>query len=99
MVAMVVFLIAAVGLAQLLAMTTRMHLQAQSTTEATRLAQEKVDELTTLYFEIDPSIQISGADALNVNISDPLTLTRPRWASPAGRRSWLDRPPPRNPEP
>ena len=50
MVAMVVFLVAAVGLAQLLAMTTRMHLQAQNATEATRLAQGKIDELATLDF-------------------------------------------------
>ena len=64
MVAMEVFLIAAVGLAQLLAMTMQMRLQAQNTTEATRLAQGKIDELTTLDFEIDPSIQITSADVL-----------------------------------
>lgn len=88
MVAMVVFLIAAVGLAQLLALTTRMHLQAQNTTEATRLAQGKLDELTTLDFEIDPSIQISGADALHVNTPDyfdtPVMGVTRRWAVVAG---------------
>ena len=47
MVALVVFLVASVGLAQLLAMTTRMHLQANNTTEATRLAESKIDELMT----------------------------------------------------
>ena len=70
MVAMVVFLIAATGLAQSLAMTTQIHLQAQNTTEAKRLAQGKIDELTTLDFEIDPSIQVTSADVLNADMPD-----------------------------
>ena len=88
MVAMVVFLVAAVGLAQLLAMTTRMHLRAQNTTEATRLAQGKFDELTTLDFGIDPSIQITSADVLDVNMPNyfdtPATGITRRWAVVAG---------------
>ena len=84
MVAMVVFLVAAVGLAQLLPMTTRMHLQAQNTTEATRLAQGKIDELTTLGFGIDPSIQITSADVLNMDMPNyfdtPATGVTRRWS-------------------
>ena len=88
MVAMVVFLIATVGLAQLLAMTTRMHLQAQNATEATRLAEGKIAALTTLAFGIDPSIQITDADVLNVNIphyfDTPATGVTRRWSVIAG---------------
>ena len=47
-----------------------MHLQSQNTTEATRLAQEKIDELTNLDFATDPSIQITNADVLSVNVPD-----------------------------
>ena len=57
MVAMVVFLIAATGLAQLLAMTTQIHLQAQNTTEAKRLAQGKyrrVDDVRFRDRSLDP---------------------------------------------
>ena len=88
MVAMVVFLVAAVGLAQLLAMTTRMHLQAQNTTEATRLAQGKIDELSTLDFGTDASIQITSADVLNVDVPNyfdtPATGVTRRWSVVAG---------------
>lgn len=88
MVAMLVFLVAAVGLAQLLAMTTRMHLTAQNTTEATRLAEGKLDELTALDFVTDPSIQITTTDVLETNVSNyfdtPDTGVTRRWSVVAG---------------
>ena len=70
MVAMVVFLVASVSLAQLMAMTTRMQLLAQNTTEATRLAEMKLDELATLDFATDPSIQITTPDVLETDVVD-----------------------------
>ena len=88
MVAMVVFLVAAVGLAQLLAITTRMHLQAENTTEATRLAQGKIAELTALDFATDPSIQITEADALSTDVPNyfdtPENGVTRRWSVVAG---------------
>ena len=88
MVAMVVLLIVAVGLAQLLAMTIRIHLQAESTAETTRLAQGKIDELTTLNFGTEPSIQITSADVLNADIPNyfdtPATGITRRWSVVAG---------------
>lgn len=88
MVAMVVFLVAAVGLAQLLAMTTRMHLQAENTTAATRLAQGKIDELTALDFATDPSMQITETDVLSTDVPNYFDtpengITR-RWSVVAG---------------
>jgi len=88
MVAMVVFLVTAVGLAQLLALTTRMHLQAENTTEATRLAEGKIAELTTLDFATDPSIQITEADVLSTDVPNyfdtPENGVTRRWSVVAG---------------
>ena len=88
MVAMTIFLAASVGVAQLLAMTTRMHIQAQNTTEATRLAESKLDELSSLDFATDPSIQITSADALNQNVANyfdtPDANVIRRWVVTAG---------------
>ena len=88
MVAMVIFLVASVSIAQLLAMTTRMHLQAHNGTEATRLAEAKLDELKTLDFDIDPSIQITTGDALNTDIANyfdlPATGVVRRWSVTPG---------------
>ena len=65
-----------------------MHLQAQNATEATRLGQGKIDELATLDFGTDPSIQITSDDALNVNTpscfdTPAMGVTR-RWSVVAG---------------
>ena len=88
MVALVVFLVASVGLAQLLAMTTRRHLQANNTTEATRLAESKLDELMTLDFGTDLSIQVAAAAVLNMNVINyfdtPVGGATRRWSVTAG---------------
>ena len=88
MVAMVVFLVASVSLAQLLAMTTRMQLQAQNTTEATRLAEIKLDELKTLDFATDPSIQITTQDVLDADVVNyfdaPASGVTRRWSVGTG---------------
>ena len=88
MIAMTIFLVASVGIAQLLAMTTRMHIQAQSTAEATRLAEAKLEELASLDFATDPSIQMTAADTLNQNVANyfdtPETNVIRRWVVVAG---------------
>ena len=88
MVAMVIFLVASVSLAQLLAMTTRMQLQAQNTTEATRLAETKLDELRTLDFATDPSIQLTTPAVLDTDVANyfdvPASGVTRRWSVVAG---------------
>ncbi len=92
MVAAVVFLVGSVAVAGLLAVTARMHLVSQNSTQATRLAQQKFDELMKLDFAVDQAIQISPNNTLTqdvVNYYDnpgPGLATR-RWnvqAGPAG---------------
>ena len=88
MVAMVIFLVASVSLAQLLAMTTRMQLQAQNTTEATRLAETKLGELRTLDFANDPSIQLTTPAVLDTDVANyfdaPASGVTRRWSVVAG---------------
>ena len=64
---MVVFLIGSLGVAQLLGVTTQMHLVSQKSTEATRLVQQKFDELMKLDFAADAAVQISAANTLATN--------------------------------
>ncbi len=89
MVAMMVFLVGSIAVAQLMAVTARMHLVSQNSTEATRLAHEKFDELTRLDFGADPAMQITGADTLGGSVPNyfdsptPGLVTR-RWRVQAG---------------
>ena len=86
---MLVFLVGSVTVAQSLAISSRMHLQARNTTEATRLAEGKFGELMKLDFAADPAIQITAVDSLNANVAnyfDTLiagAVTR-RWQVQAG---------------
>ncbi len=88
MIAMTIFLVASLGIAQLLTMTTRMHVHAQNTAEATRLAESKLEELGALDFATDPSIQITTADTLSQDVADyfdtPDTNVTRRWTVIAG---------------
>lgn len=89
MVATVVFLVGSVAVAQLLAVTARMHVVSQNSTQATRLVQQKFDELMKLDFAVDPAIQISPNNALTQNVANyfdnpvPGAVTR-RWNVQAG---------------
>ena len=88
MIAMVVLLVGVAGAAQLITLTTRMHLQAGNTTEATQLAQSKLDELMKLDFAAAPEIQISASDTLGGDVANYFDapgdgLTR-RWWVQAG---------------
>ena len=92
MVATVVFLVGSVAVAGLLAVTARMHLVSQNSTQAARLASQKFDELMKLDFAIEPAIQISPANTLTQDVpnyfDDPIPgLATRRWnvqAGPAG---------------
>ena len=78
------------GSAQLLAITTHTHMLARETTDATRLAQAKVEELIKANFRTDPSVQISGVapDPLEQNVTSyfdrPTQSYTRRWRVAAG---------------
>ncbi len=85
---MIVFLVGSLAVAQLLAVTTQMHLVSQNSTQATRLVQQKFDELMKLDFAADASVQISAATTLTANTANYFdnpgpTVTR-RWSVQAG---------------
>ena len=85
---MVVFLIGSVAVAQLLVVTTQMHLVSQNSNQATRLVQQKFDELMKLDFAADAAVQISGANTLAANAANYFDIPGPtsirRWWVRAG---------------
>lgn len=69
-VAMMVCTIGLVAMAELMAVTLRLQQLGRNSTSAVRLAQDRVDELTTLSFAADPSMACGGsidADVANYN--------------------------------
>ena len=89
LVAIGVLTVGLLGSAQLLVITTQTHVLARETTDATRLAQAKVEELVKADFATDPRVQVSGApDPLAYNATgyyDMPTLTYiRRWRVLAG---------------
>ena len=89
MIAATVLTIGLVSMAQLLVISTVMHVDARLTTEGTLQLQGKVEELTKLNFSTDPRVQLGGSLAVNVaNFSDaPSVGVTRRWLvqpGPAG---------------
>jgi type IV pilus modification protein PilV len=66
-VAMLVFTVGIVALAQLMAVTMRMQAHGANQTSAVRLAQDKFDELMSQFTDNDdvPAVQITGTDSLS----------------------------------
>jgi len=58
---MVILTIALVSMAELMAITLRMQMLGRNQTSATRLAQDKIDQLMTLNFNTSPSVAIGGS--------------------------------------
>lgn len=70
LVAMVICTIGLVSMAELMAVTLRLQQLGRNSTSAVRLAQDKVDDLTTLNFGTNPSVACGGsidADVANYN--------------------------------
>jgi type II secretory pathway pseudopilin PulG len=67
-VAMVVCTIGLVAMAELLAVTLRLQQLGRNSTSAVRLAQDKVDELTTLNFDDAPAAACGGS--IDANAAD-----------------------------
>ena len=70
LIATVILVVGLVGGAQLLALSIQMQQLAAETTDATRLASAKLEELMKLNFAADPAIQITpvGLDPLTQNV-------------------------------
>ena len=90
---MVIMTIALVSLAELMAITLRMQMLGRNQTSATRLAQDKIDELMAINFDpaIDPAkapmVSIGGSlteDEDDHFDSDPQNLYKRRWVVAAG---------------
>ena len=84
--ATLVLTVGLVSMAQLLAVSTVMHLSARQTVDGTHLLQGKVEELTKLNFTTDPQVQIGGSLTTNlVNFNDaPAPGITRRWRVEAG---------------
>ncbi len=69
LVATLVLTIGLVATAQLLAVSLRMHQIGRNSTAATRLAQDKFEELMKLQFS-NPAIQVNATDTLASNVAN-----------------------------
>jgi prepilin-type N-terminal cleavage/methylation domain-containing protein len=87
LVAVVVLTVGLVSLAQLLAVSVRMHQLSRNTEVATQLAEQKFEELMKLNFVTEAAVQVTpnGADTLNTDVTDYFDLPE---NAPFSRR-WL----------
>ncbi|MDP1568881.1 MAG: prepilin-type N-terminal cleavage/methylation domain-containing protein [Vicinamibacterales bacterium] len=88
LVAMLVFTVGIIALAQLMAVTMQMQAHGRNQTSAVRLAQDKLDQLMSLNFDTSAEVQITGENSLDENIdnyfdTDIQGYTR-RWLIEAG---------------
>jgi Tfp pilus assembly protein PilV len=70
LVATVVLTVGLVALAELLAVSIRMHQLGRNSTTAARLAQDKFEELMKLNFATSPAVQVSATDTLVSNVAN-----------------------------
>lgn len=82
--------VALVALAELLAVSVRMHQLGRNSTTAARLAQDKFEELMKMNFATNPAIQVSASDTLASNVPDYFDVP----ASMGYTRRWFVQPGP-----
>lgn len=70
LVATVVLTVSLVALAELLAVSLRMHQLGRNSTTASRLAQDKFEELMKMNFSTNPAIQINANNTLASNVAN-----------------------------
>ena len=86
LIATVILTVGLVSLAEMMAITIRMQMLGHNETSATRMAQEKMDQLMSLNFDTAAEIQIGGsltADVANYN-DTPEPGYKRRWVVVAG---------------
>ena len=70
-------------MAELLAVSLRMHQLGRTSTEASRLAQDKFEELMKMNFATNPQVQVNAADTLAANVANYFDTPMPgytrRW--------------------
>ena len=85
---MVICTIGLVSLAELMAVTLRMQQLSQNSTQAVRLAQDKIDELTTLSFATDAAVSCGGSLTTDATDHNDVPANgagyRRRWVVSAG---------------
>jgi hypothetical protein len=76
-----VLTVGGVSIAALLAVTTQMHIGAREAARATRLAQDKIDELMKLDFATAPEVTIGGSVTEDVesHFDTPVAGVTLRW--------------------
>jgi len=67
-IAAAVLTVALVALAELLAVSLRMHQLGRNSTTASRMAQDKFEELMKMNFQANPAIQVNATDTLATNV-------------------------------
>lgn len=70
LIASVILTVGLVGTAELLAVSLRMHQLGQSSAEATRFAQIKMESLMKANFATVPAIQLTGRNSLSSNVAN-----------------------------
>ena len=70
LIATVVLTVGLVSMAELLAVSVRMHQLGRNSTTAARLAQDKFEEMMKMNFATNPAIQVSGSDTLASNVTN-----------------------------
>ena len=88
MVGTMVLTIALVAMAELLAVSLRMHQLGRESTTASRLAQDKFEELMKMNFNTNPAIQVNASNTLASNVTNyfdtPVQGYTRRWSVSAG---------------
>ena len=88
LIAALVLTIGLVALAELLAISVRMHMLGRNTTAATRMAQDKFEQMLKMNFTTNPQIQINAVDTLSANVANywdtPVPGYTRRWQVSAG---------------
>jgi prepilin-type N-terminal cleavage/methylation domain-containing protein len=70
LVASIILTVALVALAELMAVSVRMHQLGRNSASAARLAQDKFEELMKMNFGTAPAIQINANDTLGANVAN-----------------------------
>jgi prepilin-type N-terminal cleavage/methylation domain-containing protein len=86
-VAMLVCVVGLMGMAQMLAVTLRMQQLGRNSTSAIRMAQDKIDELSSMHFENNPSVMCGGS--LTANTANYNDVPVVNGQNQPYRRRWL----------
>jgi len=70
LVATLVLTVGLVATAQLLGVSIRMHQLGRNSATATRLAQDKFEEMMKMNFSLNPAIQVNAANTLSSNVAN-----------------------------